>query len=154
MYQKIIILSSLPKAKKKYSNWIMEKYHIEATKITPHVLIDYDQRVFELKGKSSPENSNLFYSEIISALDSYKVCGQKALKVVIDLEYFNTSSSKKLFDLFKILDELNEIGVKVEVDWYYLEWDDEMLESAEDFSEMLNIDFNIFSKEEEYDDED
>ncbi len=127
----------------------MEKYHIEATKVTPLVVLDFDNKLFELKGKSSPENASQFYNDILGMLDQYGTSESDNLTANIDFDYFNTSSSKCLFDIFKKLDDLNEAGKSVEVNWFYEEWDDDMLEAAEDYSEMVNINFNIQAKDEE-----
>ena len=39
--------------------------------------------------------------------------------VDIKLEYFNTSSSKCILDLFKKLESLNGSGTSVKVNWYF-----------------------------------
>jgi hypothetical protein len=54
----------------------------------------------------------------------------------VNLDYFNTSVSKQLLDLFKTIDNKKDI-LTVNVKWLYEEGDDEMLESGEIYQEIL-----------------
>ena len=67
----------------------------------------------------------------------------KTIRVDLSFMYFNTSSSKCLFDLFKTLKQLKKNGKDVEINWYYEEDDDDMMETGEDFADLLGLDFNF-----------
>ena len=63
-----------------------------------------------------------------------------------DLGYFNSSSTKFLFDIIKILQEINEAGVPTEIHWHYEEEDLDMKEAGEDLSYLAEIDFKFLKK--------
>ena len=79
----------------------MGKISIEGTPKTPTISFDPESGKMELKGRSIPENSIEFYKIIVDALDEYAKSPKELTNVVIQLEYFNTSSSKCILDLFK-----------------------------------------------------
>ena len=92
----------------------MEKYEIDGTPKTPTILFDINGGVLDIKGRSIPENSIEFYKPLVDALDKYSVATKSATTVNIQLEYFNTSSSKCILDIFKKLNPL-EIDKR---NWY------------------------------------
>ena len=97
-----------------------------------------------LKGRSIPENSIEFYKPIIDWIDSYSQSVSEKTVLSVQLEYFNTSSSKCILDVFKKLESLS--GTNVEVKWYYHEEDDTMEEFGEDFSDDIeNANFKLMS---------
>jgi tagatose-1,6-bisphosphate aldolase len=62
----------------------------------------------------------------------------------IQLEYFNTSSSKCLLDILKKLQIVSQNGgSKVKVVWYYEEDDEDMLEAGEDYQAIIRIPFEM-----------
>ena len=79
----------------------MGKITIEGSAKTPTVSFDPDDAVMELKGRSIPENSIEFYKPVVDALEEYSKEPKEATEINIQLEYFNTSSSKCILDLFK-----------------------------------------------------
>ena len=97
----------------------MEKIFIEPTRVTPLVNFDPDEGLLEIKGRSSPENSILFYQKIIDNLDEYIQSDLTDFKANFSFEYFNTSSSKCLFDVFKRLSRIEESGKGLTINWYY-----------------------------------
>ena len=66
----------------------------------------------------------------------------------IQLEYFNTSSSKCILDLFKKLEVVRTTGNEVVVNWHYEEDDEDMLEAGEDYQAIINIPFKMIQIEE------
>lgn len=128
----------------------MEKIFLEPTKVTPLVHFDPSEGLLELKGRSSPENSIQFYAKIIEALDEYTHNdGASSFTATFAFEYFNTSSSKCLFDVFKRLSKIEAAGKDIVINWYYEEDDDDMMEAGEDYSDLLGLDFNFLEIEED-----
>lgn len=119
----------------------MEPIKIYPTRNTPAVLLDPLRGVFKLFGRSSPEDSIQFYDPIKDAI-SNKITVDR-LDVRIRMEYFNTSSSKCIYDLLKEIKALETKGKKVMVRWYYEEDDEDMLEAGEDYSDLLNLEFRF-----------
>jgi hypothetical protein len=110
----------------------MKSLSIIGTNCTPDVIFNTDVRL-ALAGRSLPEDVELFYAPLekwISALDAEKVLFD------INLEYFNSASSKKILDLLKVLDANLKVAT-IEITWHYEEGDDDCLESGQIFEELL-----------------
>lgn len=128
----------------------MEKLRLEATRVTPYIYFDPNSGVLEVRGKSSPENTIVFYQKLFEKLEEYIVFGMSDLSVNIFFEYFNTSSSKCLFDLFRKLSLIDQTGRKVIINWYYESWDEDMYESGEDYKDLLEVEFNLIETDDDY----
>ncbi|MEQ9297388.1 MAG: DUF1987 domain-containing protein [Cyclobacteriaceae bacterium] len=112
-----------------------EKYVKEATRNTPYVYFDQSNGILRIVGKSSPESSLGFYEPILDRLSAMT----NEITVDFELVYFNTSSTKCIFSMLKILEGLYKKGAKVSVKWAYEEDDDDMLEVGEDFQDMVDL---------------
>jgi hypothetical protein len=124
---------------------IKNKFLIEGTRTTPFVMYNGTSGFLEIKGKSSPKNSIEFYSEIIKELEVLSIDVIPNFRLNVALEYFNTSSAKCLFDIFKKLTVLEKLTTQVEVNWHYEDGDDDMLESGEDYAEISGLKFNFIA---------
>jgi hypothetical protein len=69
------------------------------------------------------------------------------------LIYFNSSTSKYLIQILEVFKAYKTAGYTVEIEWYYDEWDDQMLEDGEDLAEAVSLDFEFIPREGEIDDE-
>ena len=127
----------------------MKNLIIKGEAKTPTVEFDYNKGELVISGRSIPENSIEFYKPLIEALESYNSNSQSNTKVDIQLEYFNTSSSKCILDVFKKLEAINSGSSEVVINWYYEEDDEDMLEAGEDYQAIINIPFKMIEVEEE-----
>lgn len=127
----------------------MEDLIIEGTAKTPTIEFKPAQGYLLLKGRSIPENSIEFYKPLVDILEQYNNGSQSTTKVDIQLEYFNTSSSKCILDVFKKLETINANGTEVTINWFYEEEDEDMLEAGEDYQAIINIPFNMQQMDEE-----
>ena len=125
----------------------METIIREGTPKTPYVRIDGENGIIEIKGRSIPENSVEFYKPLIEWLDNYGNSPLDATSVNVQLEYFNTSSSKCILDIFKKLELVFKKGSKVEINWYYEEDDEDMFEAGEDYQSIISIPFKMIEME-------
>ena len=130
----------------------MENFNLEETPKTPKIHFNYGEGEFMISGRSIPENSIEFYKPLFDWLDEYTNTPQDLTKVEIKLEYFNTSSSKCLVEVFRKLEDIHQKGNKIEVNWYYEEDDEDMQESGEDFKEIISLPINMAVLESEDDD--
>jgi hypothetical protein len=122
----------------------MDSINIEGTPKTPTISFDAGSGVIEIKGRSIPENSIEFYKPLVDWLDKFSEVAKGTVNVNIQLEYFNTSSSKCILDVFKKLENLqNKNNAEVIINWYYEEDDEDMLEAGEDYQSILKIPFNM-----------
>jgi len=126
----------------------MEKYYEEPTRITPEIKFDPELGLLEFKGRSSPENTVKFYSKIVELLEEYALIPNDSLIANFHFDYFNTSSSKCLFTVFRKLFKLDQMGKQLVINWYYEEDDEDMLEAGEDYADLLGLDFNFIELEE------
>ncbi len=126
----------------------METIVREGTPKTPYVRLDGEKGLIEIKGCSIPENSIEFYKPLIDWLEEYGSSVDSETAVNVQLEYFNTSSSKCILDIFKKLESIYKKGQKVEVNWYYEEDDEDMFEAGEDYQSIINIPFKMIEMEE------
>lgn len=126
----------------------METIIREGTPKTPYVRLDSEKGLIEIKGRSIPENSVEFYKPLIDWLDKYGGTPLNSTSVNVQLEYFNTSSSKCILDIFKKLELIYKKGSKVEINWYYEEDDEDMFEAGEDYQSIINIPFKMIEMEE------
>lgn len=121
----------------------MEKIAIEGTPKTPTINFDMGSGILEIKGRSIPENSIEFYKPLVDSLEKYAARPQNLTKVNIQLEYFNTSSSKCILDIFKKLEYIHKNGSEIVINWYYEEDDEDMLEAGEDYQAIINVPFKM-----------
>jgi hypothetical protein len=116
---------------------------IEGTPKTPTITFEPETGLLEIKGRSIPENSTEFYRPLCEILKKTPDNSSVALTVNFQLEYFNTSSSKCILDILKILALIKKSGTEVLINWYYEEDDEDMLESGENYQEIVNIPFKM-----------
>lgn len=121
----------------------MKNLSIEGTTKTPTVKFDINEGVLEIKGRSIPENSTEFYKPLLDSLKKFEKPSNGALHVNFQLEYFNTSSSKCILDVLKSIVIIRESGTEVAINWHYEEDDEDMLESGENYQELVKIPFNM-----------
>ncbi len=123
----------------------MEDLNLEGTAKTPTIDFKSNGELL-IKGRSIPENSIEFYKPIIDWISDYGNSPQSDTAVNIQLEYFNTSSSKCILDVFKKLESLSDTAVKIK--WYYEEDDEDMLEAGEDYEAIIDLPFEMVEVEE------
>lgn len=123
----------------------MENLVIEGTPKTPTIKFEPGDGKLMIKGRSIPENSIEFYKPLVDSLDAYN----GNVNVDIVLEYFNTSSSKCILDVFKKLEKIKSDGSDVEIRWHYEEDDEDMLEAGEDYQAIINNPFKMIEIEED-----
>lgn len=126
----------------------MENLVIEGTPKTPTIKFQPKDGKLLIQGRSIPENSIEFYKPLIDSLDAYSQNPVDKTEVEIVLEYFNTSSSKCILDVFKKLEKINSSNNGVIINWHYEEDDEDMLEAGEDYQAIINIPFKMVQIEE------
>jgi hypothetical protein len=121
----------------------MDTLSIEGTPKTPTVRFDGPKGIIEIKGRSIPENSIEFYKPLVDWLEAYSKEAKPQTQVNIQLEYFNTSSSKCILDVFKKLEAIQKVNQGVTVNWFYDEDDEDMLEAGQDYESIIRIPFKM-----------
>ena len=116
----------------------LESLDLPQTRTTPRVLFAPETRTLILRGESYPENAAAFYGQVIERLKEYLGTLQDSkVEVNIALAYFNSSSTKMLFNVIAALDGAAEAGNHIALHWYHDEEDDTIFE----FGQELHEDF-------------
>ena len=119
----------------------MRPITLKSTTTEPEINLDPVQGLIEIKGRSIPENPIEFYKPVLNWLADYSANPQPLTTVNIDLEYFNTSSARCLFQVLKSLETLSSA---IKLNWMYEEGDEDIRFIGEDFKARLKLkEFNI-----------
>nr|WP_315430103.1 DUF1987 domain-containing protein [uncultured Albidiferax sp.] len=114
----------------------MDNLYVAPTPSTPEVDFKFDTHTLSLRGESYPENAAAFYGAVIAQLKNYLTqLSEGRVEVNIALAYFNSSSTKMLFNLIEALNDAVEAGNQVKLNWYHDEEDDTILEFGQELSE-------------------
>jgi hypothetical protein len=116
---------------------------IEKTDTTPEVILDKENEVFHIKGRSIIENAHEFYAPIINWLNDYISDPNEKTEFFLDIYYLNSSSTLQLMKIFFILEELKRKQKLIKVIWFY-EKDDELSEErGEELKFAVELDFEL-----------
>ena len=126
----------------------MNNIKMEGTAKTPDLSFDANTGVFDIKGRSIPENSVEFYKPILEWIDEYTKQTPPKTIVNIHLEYFNTSSSKCILDLLKKFEIIAKNGNDIVIRWHYEEDDEDMLEAGQDYQSIIKVPFEMVEVDE------
>ena len=99
-------------------------------------------------GRSLPENALEVYKPLFNWLDNYKQKPAQETNIEIKLEYFNTTSSKLIFEIFKKFEEIKNKGYKIAVKWYYETDDPDLEEEGKLLANIINIDIELIGVDE------
>lgn len=123
--------------------------YISKTTNTPCINFNIETGVMSIEGRSIPNNSDEFWNPVIDWFNSYIETPRTNTKFVVQLEYLNISSSKKILALMYKLNDLIESGKSVQVEWHCRENDDDMFEVGQDYAYMVKVPFNFITVKEE-----
>ncbi|TFH22451.1 MAG: DUF1987 domain-containing protein [Bacteroidia bacterium] len=104
----------------------METLRIEATDDSPQVLLDQEDKQFEISGKSLPEDVVDFYQPVMAWLNEYREKPNARTEFNLKMIYFNTASSKQIMDILMIFEEMVEEGHEVVIRWHSMQSDEDM----------------------------
>ncbi|MDD2563119.1 MAG: DUF1987 domain-containing protein [Salinivirgaceae bacterium] len=109
----------------------------EKTHTTPEIYFDAKTGVFEIQGRSIPENAMKIYRPVMEWIEQYLVNPQPKTTINLRLSFFNTSTSKYLMEMLKKFEVVNRQGYPVEVFWYYD--DEDIRDIAEDYQALVDV---------------
>lgn len=123
----------------------MEVIKILGTDDTPGITLDAQNEIFEIAGRSLPEDVASFYDPVLNWLNEYAESPNKKTNFNFKLTYFNTASSKVLLDILMKLEEIHEAGHEVLVKWYSPDDDEDMQEAGEEYADIVDVPFEQLS---------
>jgi hypothetical protein len=109
----------------------MQAIKIKGSDDTPNVILDKENGIFEISGRSLPEDVAAFYEPILDWLEEYSEDPLGKTVFNFKLEYFNTASSKLLLDVLLKLEDMYDDGKDILVRWHFPD-DDEDMDRDED----------------------
>lgn len=135
----------------------MQKLYIPPTPTSPEINFSPKENIFIIRGNSSPEDVRAMYYPVTEWIRIFiddilegeitQYSSLSPLRLLTDLEYFNSSSAKFLFDIFTELKRLPEAGIQVIVDWHYEKEDLDQKEAGADIASLVGMEFNFVEKQ-------
>ena len=119
----------------------MEPIYIEGTIRTPFVSLDPSGK-FKISGRSIHENPSKFFDPIVEWVEAYVPDPPETTVFDIELEYFNSGSSRYILDLLRLLLD-NKKSNNLVINWYFEDGDDDLLERGQYYESILNMKFNF-----------
>lgn len=123
----------------------METIKIQGTEDTPKIILDAENELMEISGRSLPEDVSSFYEPVLNWLSEYAENPKKKTIFNFKLTYFNTASSKLLLDILMKLEDMHENGLDVLIRWHYPEDDEDMAEAGEEYADIVDVPFEQVS---------
>lgn len=114
----------------------MSDFYRKETHRTPMIKGSFDTGKVQIIGRSLPEDAKDFYLPFRDWLLELFTSDVPGINVDLELEYFNTATSKIIVDILLKLDKL-KASKKIVVTWTYDEDDIEMEETGRDFEALL-----------------
>ncbi|PLX15789.1 MAG: hypothetical protein C0599_16215 [Salinivirgaceae bacterium] len=126
-----------------------DNLHKAPTQNTPEIDFNTETNRYIIKGKSIPEDANQFYTPYKDWLEKHFDKNVDESQFIFDLEYFNSSSTKIIFDILIILRESIKNGNEIKVIWKYDEDDEELYNSGNELEEFIGIPITLECKKTE-----
>lgn len=121
----------------------MEPLKVEKSTDTPGITLDAQNNLFEIEGRSYPEDTKEFFTPVLDWMDKYVQSPNEETVFTFKLQYFNSSSYKPIFDILTKLGTVKGKGKAVKVIWHYKKGDRDMHETGEEFAEMCELPFDF-----------
>jgi hypothetical protein len=121
----------------------MEPLLITETFDCPGITLDQENNIFEISGRSLPEDVYTFYQPVVEWLTEYTEQPNPETKFDFKFIYFNTATSKIILDVLTLLEQMKENGHEVVVRWHYLKEDEDMKDAGEEYSGMVEVPFEL-----------
>ncbi len=127
----------------------MSKLLILATDESPQIHFDPSRGILDISGKSLPEDIEQFYNPLEEAVKKYVEKPQQVTTINFDMLYLNSSSTKKVLEIVTKFEPLHRNGLKVDINWYFAEFDEDMKEEGDEFARLTEIPVRLISKKED-----
>ena len=122
---------------------------IDKTTKTPQIIFDPSNNIFEISGRSLPENVVKTYEPVLQWIDQN--LGQISRDIVFTfrVDYLNSASAKMISLILTKLEEFYKSGVSIEVKWYYNLDDDDIQSEGEIYAKLKKIPIKLIGVEDD-----
>jgi hypothetical protein len=114
------------------------KLHILPTGNTPEFLLNSDG-IIKIKGRALAGNNSEEFQSIMNWIDEYLKNPAEITYVIIALEYLNSLSTTILVSLLRKLALVTINRGRLDIQWFYEEDDEDIIERGEFISSTFNI---------------
>lgn len=119
---------------------------LKGTEKTPHVLMDADRGKFSFVGICMPEDASNFFQPLFKFMEVYFQKPRATSVFDFDLEYFNTSSARLIYQIMQLLGKYSSAS-SITINWYFDEDDFDLEEAGEEFKLLVEgVEFNLIKK--------
>ena len=122
----------------------MNDFIITPSKQKPDLQFNAEKGDLMIAGQSLPENATLLYGSVLEWIEEYVKNPAPKTTMSFKMKYYNTASSKMFFSIIKRMNALYNTGADVEIDWYYQQDDEDMLDQGEYFRDLVDLPFKFF----------
>lgn len=118
---------------------------LEATDETPFVLFSMEQCKLVIRGRSMPENAYRFYQPLIEHIKLHSHFAARQFVVVIELDYFNSSSGRFILELLIEFQKRFKTPGECKVYWVVREDDEIMKDRGTEIKELISLPVELTS---------
>lgn len=116
---------------------------IKPTSNSPFIEFDPEIGSLTIIGQSHPEDPQEFYQDLVDVIEEYCNNPKLQTKVIVNLEYMNTGTSRVMYNVFRKLETIVDEKREVEVQWRYDDDDEDMQDAGVIFSELTKLKFKM-----------
>jgi hypothetical protein len=118
---------------------------IEATVDSPKIVLDIEKSTFLIDGASYPEDANIIYDGVLEWLRADDIPYNGELICHFSFNVLSSASRKMIYEILIELEKAHIANNNILVQWHYAKFDEDMMEVGEDFSEIIEVPFELTS---------
>jgi len=119
----------------------------------PEIILDKDNNIFKIEGRSIVENAHQFYDPIITWFKEYFKNPNTSTELLINLDYINSSSSLLIMKIILLFEKNNNSENNLKIIWSYDVQDELLKERGLELKQTTSINFELNELDsEEYED--
>ena len=125
----------------------MDRFDLKPTFKTPRILFDPDNNIFEISGRSLPEDVAETYEPVLDWIDENFGKINDRIEIVFKMDYLNSASAKMIAIILNKIENFYKTGLNILIVWHYDEDDEDFFSEIENFSSFTKIPFKLIPLE-------
>lgn len=121
----------------------MAIYLQEATYDLPKIELNDTTGICSFEGKSIPKDAFVVYNPVVNWINNYIESPQQKTILNFRFNYFNTGTSKFIFDIMQRMLALKEKNLELEINWFCPNNDDDFRVLGKKYMNLLDYKINI-----------